>query len=103
MLTTGSDVSELWLYDLRGRPPIPLAVGGAPRLGVFSPDGTQVAFGRLRRAVLEVHTTLADGSVLEPQPLRPEGLAGLPEAWSRAGDLIFVDVIRGADISTWTQ
>ena len=91
VLTTGilSD-GDLWVYDLGGRPPLPLATIGDNRNAIWSPDGTLVAFGRLALPVANVFTTRADGSVLDPQPLRPDGLPAYRPIWSDAGELFLI-------------
>jgi Tol biopolymer transport system component len=81
---------DLWAYDLAGRPPIPLAVAGDNRNAVWSPDGAQVAFSYVFSGTSNVHSTLANGSLLDPQPLRAEGLLGAPAVWSNAGELLLV-------------
>ena len=78
VLTTGLfDDGDLWTYDLGGRPPIPLAAVGDNRARGLEPGRHA---GRLpeasARRSLGVYTTRADGSVLDPQPLRPDGLSG---------------------------
>jgi Tol biopolymer transport system component len=85
---------ELWSYDLRGRPPIRLAVGNENRSAVWSPDSRQVAF-TVRRAVAgrrvpNLYTVLADGSMLTARPLRAEGIAAFARAWSAAGELFLI-------------
>jgi Tol biopolymer transport system component len=91
MLTTGAfNDGDLWIYDLDGRPPIPLAVAGDNRNAVFSPDGAQIAFVRAAAANSNVYVTPADGSVRDPQPLRSEGILGAPGVWANGDDLIVV-------------
>ncbi len=92
LLVTGPEnEGDLWSYDLRGRPPIPLALPNDNRLPVWSPDGRQVAFLVLG---VGVATLASDGSARTPQPLR----AGLliPGVWSAANELIFNNT--GGDI-----
>jgi eukaryotic-like serine/threonine-protein kinase len=89
VLTTGTfNGGSLWVYDLRGRPPIPLAVGGDNRGAVWSPDGTQIAFLKIDGAANGIHTTRTDGSVLSPQPLGTPLIRGMPTVWSSAGELV---------------
>jgi Tol biopolymer transport system component len=74
---------DLWVYDLSGRPPIPLALPGNNGTPVWSPDGKQAAFfsdGRIVRLP-------ADGSMRVPQTVGDYGAVG-PRSWSAAGDLI---------------
>jgi serine/threonine-protein kinase len=81
---------DLWSYDLRGRPPIRLAVVDEDRNAVWSPDGRQVAFVVLNAPNVNIHTLLADGSMLTPRPLRAQAIAAIPRAWSAAGELFVV-------------
>ena len=97
LLTTGGgNDSDVWSYDLKGRPPIRLAVTGTNRRAVWSPDGREIAFftaGAGSDAAVgngNVYTIPADGSVLAPRPLRAEAVPGFPQAWSAAGELLLV-------------
>src|SRR6185369_5902932 len=65
-LTTGPiQQGDIWSYDLRGRPPIRLAVVDDDRHAVWSPDSKQVAFNVISSATnVNVYTVLADGSML---------------------------------------
>jgi Tol biopolymer transport system component len=88
--------SDLWLYDLGGRPPIPVALGGNHVSGVWSPDGTQVAYGRLSgQPSGAILTTRSDGSALAARELHPGVLRGVPKHWSAAGELLFIDPFQG--------
>jgi serine/threonine-protein kinase len=100
-VTTGPlNQGSLWVYDLRGRPPIPLAVGDDNRAAVWSPDGKQIAF--LKSTLTGgVYITQADGSVANPQPL-VNGVLGMPYVWSNANELFLITPQqnnRGPDIS----
>jgi serine/threonine-protein kinase len=89
LLVTGTENDgDLWSYDLRGRPPIPLALPNDNRLAVWSPDGQQVAFLILGTGLV---TLAADGSQRAPQLLRTGTL--LPQRWSPAGELILGNAI----------
>jgi dipeptidyl aminopeptidase/acylaminoacyl peptidase len=89
VLTIGSPATgELWMYDLRGRPPIPLATEGDNRLAVWSPDGTQIAFSKAELGNWQAVAIRADGTELEPRPLRSEALAASPAVWSSAGEIL---------------
>jgi serine/threonine-protein kinase len=74
---------DLWSYDLRGRPPIPLALPNDNRFPVWSPDGQAVAFVVAGTGVAAL---AADGSERAPQPWRAGAFA--PHVWSSAGELI---------------
>jgi Tol biopolymer transport system component len=85
-LTTGSNSdAEIWSYDLRGRPPIRIAVRA--RGPVWNPDGKRIAFAEALVGG-KVFTMLADGSTLTPEST--ESFPGMPRSWSAAGDLVLV-------------
>jgi Tol biopolymer transport system component len=85
LLVTGPENDgDLWSYDLRGRPPIPLALPSDNRFPAWSADGRQVAFLSLGGG--GVMTLLADGSERASRQLLP-GLWG-PHVWSATGDVI---------------
>jgi serine/threonine-protein kinase len=90
VLTTGpQNDGDLWSFDLRGRPPIRLAVLSDDRLPVWSPDSRQVAFTMtVDGADPNIHTVLADGSMLAPRPLRAQPVRGVVGAWSAADELV---------------
>jgi serine/threonine-protein kinase len=84
LLVTGPENDgDLWSYDLRGRPPIPLALSNNNRFPVWSPDGRQVAFLVVGSGVA---TLASDGSEPAPRPLHAENLR--PHVWSLDGELI---------------
>jgi serine/threonine-protein kinase len=87
LLVTGPDGdADLWSYDLRGRPPIPLALPGDNRLPVWSPKGDRVAFLALNAGGLV--TLASDGSERIPQPLHSPPVIFAPYAWATSGELI---------------
>jgi Tol biopolymer transport system component len=83
---------DLWSYDLRGRPPIRLAVAGDDRSAVWSPDGREVAFTILAAGGgAGTHMVLADGSMIAPRPLRAsEPVPGGVRDWTPSGELLLV-------------
>jgi serine/threonine-protein kinase len=86
-VTTGEvPANDLWVYDLEGRPPIPLASGNASGIGTWSPDGKTIAFAENRGGRFGIYTAPADGSAREAQPGPP--LQALPAAWTRSGEII---------------
>jgi Tol biopolymer transport system component len=88
--------SDLWLYDLGGRPPTPLALAGTDLSAIWSPDGTQVAYGRLSGSPAgAIFAMRSDGSALEARQLHPGVLRGLPKHWTAADELLFVDPFQG--------
>jgi eukaryotic-like serine/threonine-protein kinase len=91
VLTTGPpNDGDLWSYDLRGRPPIRLAVVGDDVAAAWSPDGRQVAFTMRAEGTGGAHTVLADGSMLAPRPLRAEPVPGGVRDWTATGELLLV-------------
>jgi serine/threonine-protein kinase len=90
LLTTGD--KRIAVYDIEGRPSIPIATEPISGLGVWSPDGTQVAFASNQHGIIQLYVAPADGSLRNPAPLRSDGLSAGPHAWSRDGELIVVRV-----------
>jgi eukaryotic-like serine/threonine-protein kinase len=87
LLTTGSmNDGDLWAFDLAGRPPILLDSEGDSRFGVWSPDGTQIAYVPVPRGI---YTLPAQGSRLDPRPLRPAVVRGEPSVWTAENELLF--------------
>jgi Tol biopolymer transport system component len=86
LLVTGPENDgDLWSYDLRGRPPIPLALPNDNRFPVWSPDGRQVAFLSVGGGVM---TLASDGTERAPRLFRTDNVS--PQNWSAAGELILV-------------
>jgi dipeptidyl aminopeptidase/acylaminoacyl peptidase len=93
--------ADLWLYDLRGRPPTPLALEGNNISGIWSPDGTRVAYGRFSGLLSGTILTMpSDGSTAEARELHPGTVRGAPRHWSGADELLFVDAFRGNIFAT---
>ena len=62
-----STTGDLWIYDLDGRPSIPLAVERDNRFAVWSPDGARVAFTSNRGGSYDLSVVAgADASVVGP-------------------------------------
>jgi serine/threonine-protein kinase len=106
-VTTGRQGDgELWIHDLRGRPPIPLALVDDNRGSVWSPDGTRVAFSGLRGVFLDVFLTPADGSISAPAPVRPDRVLAWVMDW-HANELLVVGFPRSSilavDVTTGTS
>jgi eukaryotic-like serine/threonine-protein kinase len=83
---------RLWAYDLRGRPPIPLAAEGGAGDAVWSPDSREIAFSAFNTTNWQVSTLSSNGSGLAQ---RMPSAAGIAQDWSTAGELLFVS---GRDI-----
>jgi serine/threonine protein kinase/Tol biopolymer transport system component len=90
--------SDLWVYDLTGRPPLRLAEKGFNGAGIWSPDGTRIVFISNRDGGFDIYSVPADGSALEPSRVdlggdRPiEGVpTSFPQSWLPDGRLVFVD------------
>jgi Tol biopolymer transport system component len=85
---------EIWIHDLSGRPPYPIAFG--PSIPVWSPDSRRVVFsGGNMEAGAIIAWAPADGSTLEAEPLvtlsQPLSLA--PLSWSPDGrELLYLQV-----------
>jgi len=81
---------HLWVHALGGGPPIPLATEGVNALGVWSPDGSQVAFARTGSGagLFTIFTIDIDSRNRSPVTV-PTGLTvAFPSGWSSQGDLI---------------
>jgi Tol biopolymer transport system component len=91
LLTTGSFADgDIWIYDLSGRPPLPLIVPGDNSAPVWSPDGSEVAFkgaGGIGFGGYDVRVLPADGSQTKPRSVHAGELGGAPIEWSAAGEL----------------
>jgi len=91
--------ADIWIYDLGGRPPIPLALPLDTRSPVWSPDSKRVAFSVLNGRRANIYTLASDGSQLAPAPLGAAAIDGFPRAWSAADELfIFRQGIQVGDI-----
>jgi Tol biopolymer transport system component len=84
------------LTDTRARRP---GGQGGNQGGVWSPDGTQIAFASDRDGDLEVYVMNADGSQQRRLFTRPGQQA--PEAWLPDGRIIFSDWSAGRDLPDW--
>jgi eukaryotic-like serine/threonine-protein kinase len=101
LVTTGpATARDLWIYDLAGRPPIPLVDDEDNGGGFWSHDGKQVALTRGNGATLDsyvVYRIPADGSARDPDLVLAE--RATVAAWSTEDELILnlrqpTDVVR---------
>jgi hypothetical protein len=102
LVATGSAGNgHLWIYDLGGRPPLPLIADGDNGEGVWSPDATQIAFSGTSGPEGRNYDVLllpADGSARTPRRVHSSGV-GIPgsvEGWTKTGDLILLDQIASS-------
>jgi serine/threonine-protein kinase len=87
---------HLWIYDLGGRPPLPLVSEGDNGEGFWSPDGTQIAYGGTGGPAggnYDILLVPADGSARTPLRVHTVPIPGSVEGWSAAGDLIVLDQV----------
>jgi Tol biopolymer transport system component len=96
-------VTSLWIFDLSGRPPIPLTVTvGADLFPVWSPDGREIVFTSNRRqfGAFEMYRVPSDGSARILEPLDTSGYAVGATDWMPSDELIVVQTgdSTGADI-----
>jgi Tol biopolymer transport system component len=90
---------DLLVYDLSGRPPVPLVVGSLNITPIWNSDGTQIAFfGRDRQRRVGLFRMRADGSQLLPELVSDELPIGRPLSWSLSNELI---VRRDMDDTRW--
>ena len=89
---------DVSIFDLGGRPPLPLVDAGNNAASIWSPDGTRVLFTGSRGAAWGLYSIPSDGSALQPQPVSIDSGSGdpfsdiLPKpplAWMPDGRLIF--------------
>ena len=86
---------DIWIYDLSGRPPYPIAFGA--QKPVWSPDSRRVAFtsGGAMDPGSIIAWVPADGSTLEAEPLvtLSEPLSLYPLSWSSDGrELLYLQL-----------
>jgi len=94
-ITTGrGGAGDLWVYNLGGQPPYPLALEGMNGKPVWTPDGEKVAFASGVGISLDIFWIPADGSTLDPEPLLESNPSyQFPESWTPDGqELIFVQI-----------
>jgi serine/threonine-protein kinase len=80
-----------WIYDLRGRPPVPLAPDGDIEgvNAVWSPDGRDLAFTRWMQGS-PIYALSSSGNGVAQR----SSLSGFPQDWSTAGELLFSSETR---------
>jgi Tol biopolymer transport system component len=82
--------TELWIYDLGGRPPFPLVTGRRAGNHAWSADGKQIAFlGGPSSAEFGIYVIPADGGTPDPKLLRA-GSALFPEVWKADDEMLLV-------------
>ncbi|MGD8340416.1 MAG: protein kinase, partial [Gammaproteobacteria bacterium] len=94
----GSGDSQVWIYHLDGRPPIPLAIEGNSWMPVWNADNSRVAFRSDRDIASGIFTLPADGSVFDLDDPLPESSNLVPMEWLADDTLLAVDFGRGPDI-----
>jgi serine/threonine protein kinase len=72
---------QVWVYDLRGRPPIKLTSGGYNDMLLWTPDGKRIVSTRNNSRLLSVPADFAGAT---PEPVSPEGHFH-PHGWSSDG------------------
>jgi Tol biopolymer transport system component len=91
LLTTGPlEEGDVWVYDLGGSPPIPLITDGDNVLGIWSRDGTRVAFmrGGSGAGFYNIVTIAADGRDRTPTAVTTGLTLAAPADFSSQGELI---------------
>jgi serine/threonine-protein kinase len=80
---------DVSIFDLGGRPPLPLVDTGNNGAPIWSLDGTRVLFSSFRGGAWGVYSIPSDGSTLQPQPISID----------RGKDDVLVDVAGGSPLS----
>jgi len=111
LITTA--LGDISVYDLSGRPALPLVSGssGSNGMPLWSPDGQQVFFSARRNGLAGLYSIRADGSDLAPKSIPIANFASLgdyfpgaspisPLTWMRDGRLLIAAMraTGGADI-----
>jgi eukaryotic-like serine/threonine-protein kinase len=84
-LIVGTDV---WVYDIDGRPPIRLTFGGGAFSPLWTPDGRRIVYEGGNVAV----ALPADGSGGTPEPMSPVKGHFHPYGWTSDGQIILVSL-----------
>jgi serine/threonine-protein kinase len=101
LLTTGTlEEGDIWVYDLRGSPPIPLITDGDNLLGIWSRDGALVAFmrGGAGAGFYNIVTVAADGRDRTPTAVTTGLTLAVPADWTGRGELILNRLVPAPDI-----
>jgi len=85
---------SLWIHDLRGRPPIPISPDGNNLLPAWSPDGSRLAYESNASGSWDLYAVPANGSALDPEPLRAEPYDAAAFAWTADDRLVVIDWVR---------
>ena len=102
--TDDSNDTNVWIVDLSGATaPRQLTLGGANRYPVWSADGERVAFQSDREGDLGIFWQKADGTgTAERLMTKPEqGIAHIPDSWSRDGKRFSYTVVKGSESAVW--
>jgi len=98
-VATGSFTDgDIWVYDLGGRPPIPLATAGDNVLPVWSPDGTQIAFTSNVNGQYGIYVAPSDGSLTSFGDPLPDSTNMAATDWRDDQTLIAVASSGSGDI-----
>ena len=85
--------TDLWSYDLDGRPPIKLTFDGEHYSPIWTPDGRRIVFEKGGGGGRTLFVVAADGSGM-PEPIGPEGHYH-PHGWAADGRLVVSQVAGG--------
>ena len=107
---TGREGSDLWVYDLTGRPPTRLTSRGLAHTPVWSPDGTRVVFTYANGGKVGLFNVRADGSQEAPEQIleAPRGAVSgvLAGGWLPDDTVVFTGpnvAGEGRDIASITS
>jgi serine/threonine-protein kinase len=86
--------ASLWVYDLTGRPPIPLTRQAHNLDPVWTRDGTRVAFTSNREGMMNLYWIAADGSEPAPERLFESPYGPFAGSWSADGEELLFWAVR---------
>jgi len=93
VVTGPTSEGDLWIHDLAGGPPYPLAFEGHNSRTVWTTGGKRVVFASNREGPANLFWIPSDGSTLDPEPLLRSPSSKFPSSWSSdKQELIFLQL-----------
>ncbi len=97
--------SAIWVYDLSGETsirPLTLEQDGNNSRPVWTHDSKHLTFASDRDGATSIYRQPVDGGAAERLTAAEEGVAHLPESWSRDGNVLSFRREEGPDHDIWT-